>query len=273
MSIHFSNKKSASSFCLFLMFSTYTMAQSEYRIVQNEAFGVGEELKWRIYYDSWIANITAGFGEVYVLDSENDFNGRDVYHIDAKGYSKGLFNLFFKVRDKFDSYIDKEYLAPHYFKRQTREGGYKKDDEYHFNQTENYVKSLTDSVITPTYIQDFISAVYYTRTINSDTLEYGDIINISFFLDDSVYSSAIVFEGREIIEIKLGSFHCLRFKPGMAAGEVFTNKYPMTLWVTDDKNHIPILAESAVVVGNIRAELMEFNGLNNPFSSLIELKE
>ena len=59
----------------------------------------------------------------------------------------------------------------------------------------------------------------------------------------------------------------------MASGEVFSKKYPMTLWVTDDKNHIPILAKSAIIVGNVKAELMEFEGLANELTSLIELNE
>jgi len=59
----------------------------------------------------------------------------------------------------------------------------------------------------------------------------------------------------------------------MITGEVFSDKYPMILWVTDDKNHIPILAKSAVIVGNVKAELMEYEGLANELTSLIELNE
>lgn len=253
--------------------SFQAFVQEDYRIVENEAFKTGEFLKWRFFYDSWLAGITAGYGVAEVKNTDKEFNGRPVYYIDTEGYSKGMFNWFFKVRDSFDSYVDKEFLAPHYFVRQTREGGYKKEDEYRFNQEENYVVSRTDSIAAPPYLQDFISAIYFTRTLSSDTLEYGDIIPVSFFLDDSVYTSAIVYEGKEIVKIKLGIFRCLRFRPGMATGEVFSDKYPMTLWVTDDKNHVPVLAKSAVVVGNLKAELMEFRGLANEMTSIIELYE
>jgi len=47
----------------------------------------------------------------------------------------------------------------------------------------------------------------------------------------------------------------------------------MTLWITDDKNHVPILAKSKIIVGNLKAELMEYEGLKNEFSSLIEKRE
>ena len=250
------------------------LSQDSIRHIKNEAFQVGERLKYRFYYDAWLTGkITAGFGVLEVKEADSAFGDREVYHIKAEGKSKGMFNWFYKVRDQFDSFIDKQFLAPHYFIRRTREGGFKKDDEYLFNQQKNYVKTRTDSISIPPYTQDFISAIYFTRTFDTDTLEIGDALPVNFFLDDSVYYSAIIYDGKEIVEIKLGTFRCLKFRPGMATGEVFSNKYPMELWVTDDKNHIPILARSAVIIGNVKAELMEYEGLASPLTSLIELNE
>jgi hypothetical protein len=165
---------------------------STYRKVNNEAFTTGEFLKWRFFYDSWMMGITAGYGESIIRDTV--WEGREVYHIDAKGYSIGMFNWFYKVRDEFHSYMDKEYLSPHYFKRRTREGSYRKYDNYDFNLEDGYVRTKSDSIPTPAYIQDFISAVYYARTFSSDTLEPGDVIPIEFFIDDSVYNSAMFYE-------------------------------------------------------------------------------
>jgi len=247
------------------------MAQEECRQVKNEAFKVGERLQYRFYYDAWLTGkVIAGNGIMEVKDTDRKFNGRIVYHIDTEGRSKGMFNWFFKVYDQFDTYLDKEFLAPHYFERRTREGGYKKDDEYRFDHNNNKVTTRTVTKSIPKYTQDVISAVYFARTFKTDTLKVGDMLPVNFFLDDSVYTSAIIYDGKEIINIELGKFRCLRFKPGMATGEVFSKNYPMTLWVTDDKNQIPVLAISAVVIGNVKAELMEYEGLANPLSSLLE---
>ena len=205
-----------------------------------------------------------------VKTTDQKFNGRSVWHIDTEGSSKGMFNWFFKVHDEFDSYLDIESVAPHYFIRKTREGGYKKFDEYNFNQEQGYVITKSDSTVIPAFTQDFISAIYFARTFNSDTLEIGDMLPVHFFLDDSVYNSAILYEGKEIIEIDLGTFNTLKFRPGMATGEVFADKYPMSMWVTDDKNHIPLLIKSAVIVGNVKGELMSYEGLANPLTSLIK---
>ncbi|MEZ5198578.1 MAG: DUF3108 domain-containing protein [Bacteroidales bacterium] len=262
--------KSTFFIALLIFVSNSGYSQEEWRSVTNNAFQPGEVLKYRFYYDALLTGkVTAGIGTIEVKKSKKEFNGRKVFHIDSEGRSKGMFNWFFKVIDQFDSYVDEQFLAPHFFERRTREGGYKKDDEYRFNHSENYVITRSDSISIPKYTQDFLSAVYFARTFETDTLEIGDVLPINFFLDDSVYNSAIVFDGREIIKIELGVFQCLKFRPGMATGEVFSNQYPMELWVTDDKNHIPLLGKSAVIVGTVKAELIEFKGLANPLTSLI----
>ena len=50
----------------------------------------------------------------------------------------------------------------------------------------------------------------------------------------------------------------------MATGEVFAEKYPMFVWVSDDENHVPIMGESEVVVGSVKMELIHYSGLATP---------
>lgn len=263
--------------CILFLFIGMTfrgMTQEPVPEPVNTPFKPGEVLKFRFYYDAWLTGkVTAGIGIAEVKAPDKKFSGRPVYHYDTEGSSKGLFRLFYKVYDQFDSYVDRETLAPYLLIRRTREGGYEKDDEYHFNHDRNYVVTRTDSMDIPPFTQDFVSAVYYARTFRTDTLDIGDRLYVDFFLDDSVYTSAIIYEGKEIVDIKLGKFRCLRFKPMMAVGEVFTERYPMTLWISDDKNHVPVLAKSAVYVGNLKMELMEYENLANPLTSVIELYE
>ena len=259
---------------LLSLLSGLAFSQDEFRKVDNEAFQTGEKLTFRFYYDAWLTGkVTAGIGVIKVKESGRTFNDREAYLIEADGKSKGMFNWFYKVHDRFESYVDKDFIAPHYFVRRTREGGYTKDDEYTFDQTNHTVTTRTVKMAIPPYTQDFLSAIYYARTLNGDTLQIGDIIPISFFLDDYVYVYSIIFEGRDTIEVEPGTFRCLRFRPGLITGEVFSDKYPMTLWITDDKNHLPVLAKSKIIVGNLKAELMEYEGLKNEPVSLIEKKE
>ncbi len=129
------------------------------------------------------------------------------------GNSAGLFNLFYKVRDRFETFVDREGMMPLKFLRRTREGGYKKDDEVMFDHVRKTAQSKrATKEITP-YVQDIVSAFYYVRTWDFDTAEVNDAYYLDFFLDDSLYHSEIIFEGREWVDTDFGEIYCMKFKP------------------------------------------------------------
>lgn len=243
----------------------------EYREIENNAWQVGETLKYKVYYESLITGkVNAGTAKLEVKNTNRRFYKRETYHIVGVGKSNPAFDMFFKVRDRYESYVDKQGIYPYLFIRRTREGGYVKDDDVYFDHQHLSAKSRNDTSKITRYIQDIVSASYYARTLNADTLEEGDQISVNFFLDDSAYISVIEFAGHQVVETELGIFRCLAFKPMVATGEVFSNPYPMTLWVTDDKNKLPVLGKSAVVVGSVKMELIKYSGLKNPVDAMID---
>lgn len=250
----------------FILFSTSAHAQeTEFRTVENDVFGHGEFLRYRVFYDSWLTTwITAGIGEMKVDEEPVIVSGRETWHVTVTGQSVGLFTLFFKVRDKFETFIDKQGMMPLKFIRRTHEGKYRIDDDVIFDQSRHTTVSRREKDTVPPYVQDIISSFYYLRTFDFDTAEVNDEYYLDFYLDDSVYNSRIVFLGREWVETSLGKFYCLKFKPQVAKGEVFQEPYPMMLWVSDDKNKIPVLGKSAVYVGSVSLELIDYSGLKYP---------
>lgn len=241
------------------------------KLSKNKAFKEGEVLEFELFYDAWLTGrIVAATATAEVKKSDKKFFGNETYHIDTEGKSRGVFNFFYKVHDQFDSYVDKETLVPYLFIRRTREGGWEKDDEYYFDHNKKSVKTRKLQKPVPHNVQDIISAFYYCRNQDFSGLKKGDYVPIHFFLDDTTYNSVIIYEGKEVIETSIGKFKCLKFKPMVATGKVFTNPYPMSLWVTDDRNHLPILATSGIVVGTVKMELVKFKNLANPMTSKIE---
>jgi hypothetical protein len=239
--------------------------QQEFRKMENNTFQRGEFLKYRVFYDSWMTYwMTAGFGTMEISPEPVMINGRETYHIIVNGKSANVFNVFFKVRDKYETFMDAEGMMPLKFIRYTREGGYKKDDTVYFDH--NALKATSTRKvkdITP-YVHDIVSAFYYVRNLDFDTAEVGDKYHLDFFLDDSLYHSEIIFQGRNYVKTDFGKIRCMKFKPRVAVGEVFTDPYPMELWVTDDKNKIPVLMRSAVFIGSVKIELIEYKGLRYP---------
>jgi hypothetical protein len=259
-------------FSFFILHSSFFISSAQpLGPVKNSAFIRGEKFKFSVYYDSYVTGkVTAGVATLEVKFEDKKIDGRSTYHIVAEGKSKGAFNFFFKVNDRFESYMDEEYLVPWSFIRKTREADYKLDDEVRFNQySGNFSSTRANKKMKPG-THDILSAFYYCRTLDFSNLKAGDRFPVDFMLDDSVYVSLIEFAGREDVETDLGRFHCLRFKPMVATGNVFSQPYPMDIWVSDDKNRIPVLAKSAVVVGSVKLELTEYKGLANPATSLVK---
>ncbi len=92
------------------------------------AFQKGEWLKFRMSYSNFL---NAGFSTMEVKEVTD--NNKKAFHIIGKGKSTGLISLFFKVKDDYQTYIDKETLRPYRFIRKIYEGGYTKDKEILFD--------------------------------------------------------------------------------------------------------------------------------------------
>jgi len=237
-------------------------SQSSQSDANNFPFSRGEYLKYRLFYDSWATSwITAGYGTMEIDTAWAYVNGQRAYHIKVTGNSAGIFNMFYKVRDRFESFMDEDELISLKFIRYTREGKYKRDDQIIFDHR-NLKAHSTRAVkgITPG-IQDIVSAFYRMRTYDFDTAEINDEYYMDFFLDDSLYHSKIIFLGRETVKTEFGKIECLKFKPQVAVGEIFQEPYPMELWVSDDENKIPIIGKSGVYIGSVTLELVDFRGL------------
>ncbi len=240
----------------------------------NEAFGEGEHTRYRVYYSSLLTgNVTAGEATIEVESARKKLFNKEVWHITGTGVSKGAFNWFFKVKDRFESFVDKEALIPYHFVRRTREGDYVKDDDVFFYHEQGLANSRTATKTIPANVHDFVTALFFLLTMNVENFDADSSYYLDFFLDDSVYVSKIKYLGKEVIETELGEFRCLKIAPMMATGNVFANAYPMFVWVTDDKNHLPLLAEAKVVVGSVKMELIAYKNLRNPLTSRLIKKQ
>lgn len=250
---------------------------SQLREVKNEAFQRGEFLTYKAYYDAMLTGeLVAGSCTFEVKDENKLINDRSTYHIQVIGKTKGAFSLFFRVVDRYESYVDEIAMVPWLFIRRVDEGGYIINQDVTFNQNKKvaYFKDnkrvKTSTVPTPENIQDIVSAIYYCRTIDLSTYNMNQDFSVKFLLDDTVYSTKVIFLGRETIKSSLGKIKCIKIKPQVLTGSVFKDPYPVVLWVSDDKNKVPIMAESEILVGKVKIELVNYSGLKNPFSAMVK---
>jgi hypothetical protein len=237
----------------------------ELPVVNNEAFKRGELLTFRMHYGI----IEAGIAKLGITDESKEIAGRKTFHVIGIGESKGAFDFFYKVRDRYETYIDEKSIVPWIFLRHVDEGGYKIEQSYVFNHYSDKV-NVGDGqtfAIEPN-MQDMLSAFYAARNLDLGGAKPGETYSISCFMDKEVWPLKVKFIGRETITTDMGTFKCLKYRPVMQKGRVFKHEEDVNIWISDDKNHIPILGQADVVVGSIKAELMKYSGLANPVAKV-----
>jgi hypothetical protein len=237
----------------------------------NFAFQVGEKISYNIAYNWHFIWINAGQVEFEVKNAK--FMDRDVYHFDAWGTTFKTYDWFFKVRDNLESYLDMKSLKPLWFERKTYEGGYAVHNQYIFDHknkrifsfTENSNKPFTrDTLTLPPCTFDVISLSYYARNLDFNDLDVNDTIPVSAIIDNELFNLYIRYLGKEVIETKDGSrYNCIKFSALLVEGTIFKGGEDLFVWVTNDKNRIPVLVEAKILVGSVKALLINTSGLRN----------
>lgn len=258
----------------FSTFFTLLVLLTNSSIAQELPFKSGEELNFLVYYDApLIGKLYAGKAVLELEKTGEIIDGHAVFHAIGRGNSIGSFDFFYKVRDRFESWFDESDFRSYKYLRRTNEGGYVMNDDVRFDYEKGKSISRQTEKDIGESVQDLVSAFYFARTLDISNVPIGGSFPLDFFLDDSLYTSVIIYEGKEIIETRLGKFHAMKFKPMVVKGEVFDHPYPLFLWVTDDKNRIPILIKSEIIIGSIKVELYKFKNLKHPMDAKIEKKK
>lgn len=238
--------------------------------ISNKAFSANEKIKYTVYYS--VAGLYAAAGEAEFSSRLERMNNRIVYHVIGDGKTFSFYDNFFKVRDKYESFIDTATMQPLRFVRNVYEGGYKKFENVTFNKVTNTAVTNEGVYRVPTCVQDVLSAIYYSRNIDFGKYKVNDKIPFTLFLDKEIFNMYVRYLGRETIKTRYGKFNAIKFKPLLIKGTIFEGGEKMTVWVTDDGNRIPVRIESPISVGSIKVDMMGYSNLRHPVTSLISLR-
>ena len=91
--------------------------KDDFRKLENKAFKEGEKLTFDLNYGF----VTAGVA-VMQISKIKRISGREAYHINFEVNSLPSFDWIYKVRDRYESYLDVEGLFPWRFEQHIREG-------------------------------------------------------------------------------------------------------------------------------------------------------
>ena len=178
------------------------------------------------------------------------------------------------IRDR-----DKKTILPTRAYKTIAEGKYRMYEKIEYQQSQNKVISTRgktkENTKTAEYevdncMHDILSLIYYLRNIDIDKLDKGESVPMKIYMDREEWPLDLTFveKIKEKKIKKLGRFDVIHLVPKVIVGDVFTEGTVMNIYASDDENRIPLLIESPVSVGSVKAVLKEYNGLKYDLTSM-----
>ncbi|MEY4903283.1 MAG: hypothetical protein RLZZ292_1098 [Bacteroidota bacterium] len=243
--------------------------------MQNQTFQGGEELTYKLYYNWNFVWMAAGEVTFKVEDTGTQ------YHLSAVGKTYGSYDRFFKVRDNYDTYLDKNSLLPVVSIRDVKEGNYVLYDKVVLNQSEHKAISYRGDNATQTTKRDFelsgcmhdiLSVLYYARNVDYNQYKTGMTFPIKLFMDKQEHPLSFKYKGKaaNVALRDMGKYNAIKFSPQIINGRVFKEGSEVNVYVSDDANKIPLLIESPLSVGSVKAVLKSYKGLRYDFNAKVE---
>lgn len=242
----------------------------------NYAFADSEEASYLANY-KW-GLISTDVGEATIKVNRIINANLPYYFVEVTAKTYKFYDKVFKVRDTYTSRFNAKTFMPEYFHRNIFEGGYTKRSTLVFDWKKNQLKSTmqrkknpaVDSIIPLQKCTfDLLSLLFYSRNLDFTFIKPGDVFPMTFALDEDIYNLRYRYIGKETISVDgIGNFRCLKFGIQVVAGSVFKGDEEVVLWVTDDRNHLPIKAESPIIVGKVRVMLKKMSNIKHPLTSM-----
>ena len=238
----------------------------KFRKITNNAFTYNEKLEYRVHYGL----INAASISLQVTSAAVEKNDRNCFNIKAEGKTLKSFDWAYKVRDKFETFVDQEAIAPISYNKSVQEDKYVDSDLVNFKHNKKKLYGVKGVLDMPVYTHDVISALYYVRNIDFSKSKVGDKFPLDVYLDNKIYNLGFKYAGKETINTDIGKIKCLKLIPTLVVDRVFKDQDDMTVWVSDDENKIPIRVKAKIMVGSIKIDITSYSGLKNDFKALVK---
>jgi hypothetical protein len=160
--------------------------------MKNNTFKDGETITYKLYYH--LAPMWLAAGEVTFKVEEIG----NQYHLSAEGTTYSFYEWFFKVRDYYDSYVDKNTLLPSLSIRKIQEGKYTLYDKIYFDQEGRKAISDRGRTIESTKrkeyelencMHDMLSIIYYSRNLDFESYRPGHKFPVTIFMDEKILAA------------------------------------------------------------------------------------
>lgn len=249
---------------LFILFTlSVSVCTAQIKTINNIPFDEGETLSFKAYYNWGFIWVNAG----KVRFSVNR-NSDSTLLLESEARSLTSYDWLFKVRDTFRVTVTDDSLKPLEFFRSTYEGGYWVKNRFVFDYPNYLIRcQLSNSKVDREIksigykrdVRDVLSSVYFARTIDFSDYNIDDKIRLPMVVEGKVYPMYIRYLGEERVKLPGGRFYdAIKFTAILIPGTIFQGGEDLTVWVTNDDRRVPLMVESKILVGSVKAVINPF---------------
>ncbi|MEE8335340.1 MAG: DUF3108 domain-containing protein [Candidatus Neomarinimicrobiota bacterium] len=210
---------------------------------QDYPFKVGEKLDYTAEFN----NVPIGYASLSV-DSMQIINNQKTYRIEFLARTGNFGDMFYKIRDHINVWLDKKDLFTHKIKKNIREGSYRKKIETIFDYEKMIAINGKDTTVILQNIVDPYSLFYLLRTVSLD--EDSPMI-FSTYENKKVKEIKFKVGTKAVINSPLGSFTCIPVKPFNVDRSLFKNQGSMKIWFSEDKRRLPVKIQIKLKFGSL----------------------
>jgi len=239
--------------------------------IVNTAFKGGEELKFVASYK--MSGLWTDLAQIKMTTKAVRMNDKNLYKLISTARTYTKWDSYFIIRDSYQSWVNPKTIKPYFYKRDINEGGYTKKVKYVFKRKSLIAKSTTQSrkkpavnttvKITSTTL-DLASSLYYIRNFDYSKMAVNSTKTITVLIDSKISKIQLKYRGKESIKVAgYGTKTCYKIGVSLMGQDFVKNSAANNLWLTADKNKVPVLIEAIIPVGSIQIRLSTMKGLRN----------
>ncbi|MCK9584028.1 MAG: DUF3108 domain-containing protein [Candidatus Cloacimonetes bacterium] len=221
-----------------------------------EAFMDGEKLTFKIKYGIISA------AEATLEARTSVYQGTPVWYLSTNAKTYSFFDKLFRVRDRVESWWDKESHLPHKFAKNLQEGNYRQHRVHIYDHSKakttyqrwsyKQARFNNSEMEMPGDSQDILSAFY---TVRNQDLQVGKSVRLNITADGRNMPTEVMIHRKEKLKCIFGEVECLVIEPKLRGEALFKQTGNIYIWVTNDQYKIPVKLESKVSFGSFVAVL------------------
>jgi len=202
-------------------------------------------------------------GEAVLTISDTTFNGLPAIYYHMVGYTTGISEMLFGIKDIYETIVDAKTRLPLKTIRNIKENKYRWYNEtYFFHDIDSINSNKTGWNAVPDNLTDFLSVIfYYVNNHLTKEINPGTATTLPNYHAGKVSNITIKYLGDKNIKTALGELNTSVISANIDKGKVLDSAEGIRFFILKDKK-MPIALEFDLKVGELKAVLKSYK-INN----------